>query len=184
MQAAKALWIGAANFKDAADFGGLNFKHKVVHVGPRVTGSNEFFPIEFKMISKFPAPEISVDGNLTEITPSDIDEVDPELPYDRMIYNVVNTQLGLTMERKIYQFSQVHHDNYIITDVTFTNTGNVDSDPDIELPNNTLDSVYIYYHYRWAVSRLSGYVIGNATRWGINTMLDVRGDGVRPDASD
>ena len=178
MQAAKAFWIGVENFTDAEQFGGSTFLHKVVHVGPRVSGANEFFPVKFKMYGKFEQPQVYVDGNLSFELSQEIDELNPNQPYDKMIYSEVNTMLGATVKRKIYQFSQQYHDNYIIHEVTIVNTGNVDDDPEIELPNTTLENLYLYYQYRWAISRNTRYVIGNATGWGINTMLDVRGDGL------
>lgn len=173
IQCAKALWIGATNFSSPVD-PQSPYNVKVVHVGPRVTGGGEFFPQEFKMVSKFEAPQVFVDGDLSVDKDVEIDEVDPSLIADRMIVNTVNTQLGITMTRKIMQFSQEYHDNYIVTEYTFTNTGNVDNDADIELPNNTLTGVYFYYHYRLSVCANTRYVIGNATGWGINAMLDVR----------
>lgn len=178
IQAAKSLWLGAKDFTDAAQFGGSNYAHKVVHVGPRVNGSNEFFPIKWEMTSKVEVPTVSVDGLESSQLPVEVEKIDPTLPYDRMIYNEVNTQLGITVKRKIYQFSQEYHDNYIIHEMTFVNTGNVDDDAEIELPNTTVNDLYAYWMYRWAVSANTRYTIGNATGWGINTMLDVRGDGL------
>ncbi|MCK5457177.1 MAG: hypothetical protein KAI45_08630, partial [Melioribacteraceae bacterium] len=178
MQAAKAFWIGVKNFKDADQFGGSTFLHKVVHVGPRVSGANEFFPVKFEMYGKFEQPKVYVDGNLSFQLSQEIDKLNIDQPYDKMIYNELNTMVGATVKRKIYQFSQEYHDNYIIHEVTIVNTGNVDDDAEIELPNTTLEDLYLYYHYRLAISRNTRYVIGNATGWGINTMLDVRGDGL------
>lgn len=173
IQCAKALWIGCTNFSSPGD-PQSPYNYKVVHVGPRVTGAGEFFPQEFKMISKFDAPQVFVDGDLSYDKTVEIDEVDPNLNADRMIVNTVNTQLGITMTRKIFQFSQEYHDNYIVTEYTFKNTGNVDDDAEIEMPNTTLTGVYFYYHYRLAVCANAGYVIGNPTRWGINSMLDIK----------
>ena len=173
IQCAKALWIGCTNFSSPGD-PQSPYNVKVVHVGPRVSGAGEFFPQEFKMISKFDAPQVFVDGDLSYNKSVEIDEVDPNLIADRMIVNTVNTQIGITMTRKIFQFSQEYHDNYIVTEYTFKNTGNVDADPEIELPSTTLTGVYFYYHYRLAVCANSRHVIGNASGWGINSMLDVR----------
>jgi hypothetical protein len=179
MEAAKALWIGAKDFTDER---GSYFPYKVVHVGPRVKGTNEFFPIQFEMTSRFESPEVMVEGALSQgEAVSEIEGIDPTLKPDRMIVNVVNGQTGITMTRKIFQFSQQYHDNYIIYDYVFTNTGNVDGDPEIELPNQTLEGVYFYFQYRYSVCAQTRYVIGNATGWGINAMLDTRGDGVKPD---
>ncbi|MDR9415934.1 MAG: hypothetical protein RI564_06610, partial [Gracilimonas sp.] len=60
-QASKALWLGVKNFTDSA---GTAYQRRVVHVGPRVNGVGEFFPIEFKLISKYPKPEVYYDDNL------------------------------------------------------------------------------------------------------------------------
>lgn len=174
IQAAKGFWIGSTNFTDQrGDF----YPHKVVHVGPRVSGANEFFPTQFEMTSQFDPPFVFVDGVVSQDKNVDNDFVDPSLSSDRMIINTVNTQLGLTVTRKIFQFSQEYHDNYIISEYTFKNTGNVNSDPAIELPGNTLTNVYFYFQFRLAVNSNTRYVIGNSTGWGINTMNDARGDG-------
>ncbi len=173
MQAAKGLWIGAADFTDE---NGRNYDHKVVHVGPRVSGGTEFFPMEFGLTNKIEPPVVTVDGVTSFQLPVDSDvEPDNTLPYDRVITNVTNTQLGITMERKIYQFSQEYHDNYIIQEYTLTNTGNVDDDADIELPGQTLKDVYAFFQYRLAICQNTRYVIGNGTGWGMNTMLDRTG---------
>jgi len=173
MEAAKALWIGVKNYKDA---GGRNYEYKVVHVGPRVTGAGEFFPVKFEMISRFEPPTVYVDGNQSIGVTVENNSVDPTLICDRMIVNVVNTSIGITMTRKIMAFSHPLHDNYFIYDYVFTNTGNVDDDPEIELPNQMLEGVYFFWQYRYSVCADTRYVIGNATGWGINAMLDSRGD--------
>ncbi|MEK9136371.1 MAG: hypothetical protein AAB393_04560, partial [Bacteroidota bacterium] len=182
MQAAKGLWIGCTNFTDP---GGSNYAKKVVHVGPRVRGEGAgtdggFFPITWQTISRFEPPTVYIDGAQSEGKPLTNDAVDPTMKADRMILNVVNTSIGLTMTRKIMAFSQSFHDSYIIYDYTFTNTGNTNKDTVTELPNNTLTGVYFYYQYRYAICRETRYLFGNATGWGINTMNDTRGDGVKP----
>lgn len=181
MQAAKGLWIGVKDFTDATN---TYYQHKVVHVGPRVRGSNEFFPVQFEMVSRFDPPEVYVDGNRSQGEALvNNDRVDPAMAADRMIINVTNTQTGITMTRRIMQFSQEYHDNYHVMEYTFTNTGNVDADPDIELPATTLTGVYFFFQYRMAVGRECRYVIGNGSGWGMNTMIDTRGDGVKADAA-
>ena len=176
-EAAKGFWIGAKNFTDER---GQNFPFKVVHNGPRVNGAGEFFPIRFDMISKFDPPAVSVDGEASEDKPLINNFVDPNLPCDRMIIDVVNTALGITMTRKILAFGQQFHDNYFIYEYTFKNTGNTDADADIELPSTTVSDVYFYWQYRYAICKESRYVVGNSSGWGINTMNDTRGDGLSP----
>lgn len=182
MQAAKALWIGTRNFTDTR---GEFWDRKVVHVGPRVSGANVFFPIEFTTIGRFDQPIVFVDGDLQySESPMDIDEVDPTIPSDVLLYNKVNTQIGLTMEREIMQFSRDYHDNYHLMVYTFTNTGNVDDTPGIELPDQTLEDVVIFFQHRLSAVRETRYLIGNHTGWGRNTMNDARGDGRREDPPD
>lgn len=182
MQAAKTLWIGAQNVTDE---NGTSFPQRVVHVGPRVSGAGEFFPVRFEMVSRFEPPVVFVDGVLSEGEAVMVnDRVDPTILPDRMIINEVNTLLGITMERRIMQFSQEYHDNYHVIEYTFTNTGNTDDDPDIELPNQTLEGVYFFYQWRLSVAKETRYAIGNATGWGKHTMNDTRGDGVMQDPPD
>lgn len=180
MQAWKGLWVGA---QDVRGPDGTSYPYRVVHVGPRVTGAGEFFPVEFNLVMPFEQPSVLVDGVVTvPAAEMVVDEVDEETAAAAMIVNRVNTLLGLTMERRILQFSQPYHDNYHIIEYTFTNTGNTDEDDEIELPDQTLEDVYVFKQWRWAPTRETRYVIGsNPTGWGINTMIDVRGDGAGPE---
>jgi hypothetical protein len=178
IQAWKGMWVGAKGFTDAA---GKAWGTKVVHVGPRVSGANEFFPVKFKLKAKFPKPTVYVDGALSEREAGavDVEVVDPTMIWDREIETVCNTQLGLTMTRKIYQFSNQFHDNYIVNEYIYTNTGKADpaDTTKVTLPNQTLDSVMIWFQYRLAPCRQTRYVVNNATGWGKNTIYDARGDG-------
>ncbi|MGM0739406.1 MAG: hypothetical protein ACQETM_09650, partial [Bacteroidota bacterium] len=171
-QATKAFWIGARNFNDGDN---APFDYKVIHTGPRVLGGDYFFPREFKLVSRLPASEVLVDGNptfLEEVVP---DEIDPDLPSDRMIRNTVETALGLTFTREIHQFSQDYHDNYHIFDYTFTNeTGQYRN-----IPEQTLTDLYFYFQFRYAPILKSRYMVANHTGWGRNTMNDRWGDGLQ-----
>jgi hypothetical protein len=177
-QATKSLWIGLASHTDTT---GTEYAPKVIHNGPRVTGEGSFFPVEMKLISRQPEADVTVYGIKAGFTQSEPDEIDPDLPSERMIYNRVNTSVGLTMERRIYQFANPWHDNYHITEYTFTNTGIVDAGDTPVLPDQVLDSLYIHFQNKYAFIRQTRYTIGNATGWGINTMIDRFGDGLGPD---
>lgn len=177
-QAAKGLWIGCQDFTEV---NGDVRADKVVHAGPRVNGANEFFPIEFIHISKYDNPAVTVDGVTTYGKFVEIDSVDPNLKATRMLYNKVNTQIGITMERKIYQFSENYHDDFIVTEYTYVNTGNIDDDPEIERPDNPLKDVRFFYQYRISPCRETRYLIGNSSGWGVNTMLSARGEPGRND---
>ena len=179
MEAAKGIWIGVKNWKDAT---GHVWPVKVIHFGPRYDGdASEFVPVAFTTTDRIARPQVVVDGNTSYNIPPDVDNVDPTLKPERIIYDSVNTSIGLTMVRKMIGFTQVYHDNYVIYDYTFTNTGNTNADPTIELPGQELDSIRVFFQYRYAVCADTRYVIGrNSAGWGIGANSDTRGDGLNP----
>lgn len=176
-QAARALWIGAESFTDQND---ETFSPKVVHVGPRVSGEQSFFPVDFQLKSRFDEPAVFVDGVPTFNEPVQIDEVDENLIADREIHSTVNTAMGVTMNRTIRQFSQEHHDNYHVIEYEFINTGEVDNQG-TEAGPQTLEDVWFFLQNRLAIVRQTRFVFGNETGWGYNTMIHRRGDGMHGD---
>ena len=173
IQAAKGFWIGLQNFTDAS---GGGWPVKVVHVGPRVFGNFEFFPVpdNFQLFAKFDRPRVLVDGTPSRGTPEEIGGSDPTLKADRMLLTVANTSVGITVNRKIYAFSQQYHDNYHIFDFTFTNTGYTD-ETNVKKLNQTLTGVYFYWQFRYSSTAEVRYTVNNSSGWGINTMNDARG---------
>lgn len=173
MQAAKGLWIGCKNYIDP-QANNTKFDFKVVHCGPRspMGGSSEFLPIEFKHYAKFQPTVVRVDGAVTNYPGQNtkIDSIDENMPYDQMIYNYVNTQLGVSMKRKIYQFSNPYYDNFHVTEYTFYNTGNIDQDVEIERPNVDLEDVYFYFQRRHGFVKETRLLFGDPTAWGANTL--------------
>jgi len=95
---------------------------------------------------RYQPPSILVDGLPTnEPFPQTGDEVNPEVipgTADIMVESWINTSMGLTIHQRTLAWSQKNHDDYIIFDWTFTNTGNTDADPEIELPDQTLYDMY------------------------------------------
>ena len=181
MQAARGWWVGCKNFTDEK---GNYFPYKVVTVGPRPPQFFAAYPIQMEMVSKFEPTIVTVDGVPSAGKDLVIDRFDADMKWDRMIINKVATQIGVTMERRIFEFSQQYNDNYIVYEYTFTNTGDTDGDTTtIELPNNTVQDMYTFWTYRNAVNQSVRFVIGNSTGWGKNTMNDARGDGnpIKPD---
>mgnify|MGYP003640883517 FL=1 len=170
-QAAKAMWIGAT---DVVDDQGNTYDYRVVHVGPRVTGLGEFYPVEIKTVSRFAPPEVYVDGLGSYGKNVNNDEVDPAMKADRAIVTEMNSLLGITLTRTAKQFSQQYHDNYHVIEYTLTNTGNTDDDAEIELPNETVNNVYLFLQNRMAPVKASRYTVGNPSGWGVNTMIDRR----------
>ncbi len=175
-EAAKALWLGAKNYYDSR--AGKTFTYKVVHAGPRVLNEeSEFMPVKFKLVGKFDHPRVYVDGvSAGRLDYMDfVDSIDASIPSDRLLINVVNTSIGVTVTRKIYAFSQQYNDNYFIYDYTFTNTGIID----VAGTKNeqTLEDFVIFFQYRYAPTREGGpygyYWLPQSTSWGRATVNDV-----------
>ncbi len=178
-EAASGLWIGVTNWTDAT---GTNWQQKVVHVGPRVNGLNEFYPVTFKTVSRFAPPSVYADGNLsTGGAPLSNTTIDPTLKCDREIINIDNTAIGVTMTRKILAWCQNYNDNYFIYEYTFTNTGMIDGTSAAPLASQTLNGLRVFIQSRYACTYDGSQEIGNPTSWGINSMNDARGDGVKVD---
>lgn len=181
----KAMWIGTTNFDDP--YLKKTVPHKVVCVGPKYQHAdliNEIMPVDFRMIGRFAAPTVVVDGvrasdnDLNDV----LDSMDENLPADRMVINTLHSSIGLTTTRKIMQFSQENHDNYIVTEYVFKNTGIVDLNGTVT--PRTLTDVVIFFAYRystgWEAFRLNWAPINNIS-WGRNTMNQVVG--TNPDAA-
>ncbi|MCD6361796.1 MAG: hypothetical protein J7M38_13150 [Armatimonadetes bacterium] len=103
---------------------------------------------------RYQPPAIEVDGfRLDAPYPMNFsDHVDPSrIPgsADAMVESWINTELGITIHQRVYGFSQKNHDDYLIYEWTFKNTGNTDRDDEIELPGQTLEDVYYLRQVRW-----------------------------------
>lgn len=188
--AAGALWIGLKDYADPLQ-DHLVVPYKVTGAGTRETDPVAWMkPTEFKMVGKFPAPTVLVDGaNATDNLLNDIvDSVDANQKADRLIINTVHTNIGLTIHRKIYAFSQQNHDNYYIKEYTFKNTGIIlDNSRPVDV--QTLKEVIIFFNYRpgwggeayendWAQWSIDGDI-----RWGRNSVHHQIGQGQNPNAN-
>ncbi len=174
MQADKSLWIGATNYTETS---GTVRPFKVVHVGPRVTGAGEFFPVEFKVVTKRPVNYPKVDYVDTYKNLLESDEVDENLDCDELIYSEVNSSIGITVKRKVKAWSHPYLDNFNLIEYTFVNTGLIADNKTDKRADATLTDVYFGFSERLAVVREIRYYVGNNSGWGVNTMLDARGDG-------
>ncbi len=168
----KRSWIGVDDFTDEK---GEHWEKYGIYFALDYVGQS-LFPVELKEIAKFKPPAVYVDGNnLTARYLNDIDEYDPNLIADRLVVNVVNTSIGLTMKREVYAFSQQYHDNYFIKVFTFKNTGNTDYDDEIEL-HQDLKGVRISWGTRYSVCREGAYKIGDGQSWGKHSWVTKRGE--------
>jgi len=184
---AKGLWIGCTGYQDR---NGQTYPYKVISIGPRVHDEfYQFIPVEFKMIGRFDHPLVYVDGAIaTDNDLNDIvDELDENLVGDRMVINRLVTYLGIEVTRKVMQFSQQYHDNYLVCDYVFKNTGVYDLDGNTD--PKTLNDVYFYFQYRYgggleAFRAGSFWYPANSINWGANAVNQVVGIGPKAGAFD
>jgi len=108
-----------------------------------------------------------------------IDEVDASMKVEQMLDNIFYTPLGLTVHRKVIGSGQQFHDNYLIYDYTLTNSGIVDNIGTTRSPQ-TLNGVMMYFMSRYGITRDAGDVISTTIMYGINTVVDTRGDTSNP----
>ncbi|MDX1546454.1 MAG: hypothetical protein R3247_05680 [Rhodothermales bacterium] len=171
---ARAFWIGV---KDWTDERGQNLPYYVARMGPRTPGIEVTSPVDTRIIARFEDTAVEVDGALTFDNLAVVDEVDPTIPADRMIVNKHNVDVGISVTRTIYGWINQFHDNYHIIDYEYCNTGNIDDDDEIELPDQTLNDVYFFRIHRWRGNAEEGWTTGNAQTWGKFSMIDIVGDG-------
>ncbi len=190
----KALWIGTTNFKDPSN--GITYPYKVISLGrgTMYTANGLYtanvgavtFPVQFSLVGKFNYPTVIVDGNVaTNLASTDLnsgnageDGVDPTLPCDRMIYNVTNTPIGITITRKVYNWSQQYNDNYFIYEWTFKNTGLTDNAGGKISPVETLQGVVFSFICRLDdafEAYREGWTVNASDDYGRNTINDCIG---------
>ena len=167
----KRAWIAASDFTDENgtdwDYWGTYIYNNYVE--------NSLFPVELKQTAKFNHPAVYVDGYNTSQDLNIVDEINADQIPDRIVTNVVNTSLGLTMTRRISAFSQQYHDNYFIKEFIFTNTGNVDYDEEIELVDS-LNGVRVGWGIRYSVCREGASIVDRQQMWGKHSWVSKRGE--------
>ncbi|MCY4233554.1 MAG: hypothetical protein OXE59_07435 [Bacteroidetes bacterium] len=170
----KAFWIGAKNWTDPD---GNQFPYYVSRIGPSDPGDAFTFPIQNAVIGRTENTVVEVDGSQTFRHLVVLDEVNPNLASDRMIHNIHNTYIGVTVDRRAHAYVNQFHDDYNIIEYQYTNTGNTDGDSDIELPNQTLNETYFFRIHRYKGNGQAAWAVNEAQAWGKFNMIDVVGDG-------
>ncbi len=147
----KAQFMGCKNWTDT-----LGNKHSIKVSGHGQWESDDrhiWIPIPDEAgwtvhrYMRFQPPTVVVDGlQMSDPYPFNLsDHADPsKIPgnADIMTESFVNTDMGVSIHMKAYGFRQPFHDDYVIFEWTFKNTGNVDLDDEIEL-NQTIEN----WHY-------------------------------------
>lgn len=169
----KRAWVGVTDFTGED---GVPWAYKTTYF----YGDEDYIrntAISIRQVARFSAPAVLVDGNnVTAIYAGEIDEVDPTIKADRIVTNVVRTDIGLTMTRNFMAFSQQYHDDYMIVEYIFKNTGNTDADDDIELPGQTLTGLRVGHLTHHTSSREAATVTKGRVTWGANQWQSKRGE--------
>ncbi len=166
------FWYGVRDFVDADN---RHWNVYAVHSTADYVG-NSLFPVQLTQTAKFEPPTVIVDGlNLTAHHLRQIDEYNPDQIPDRIVTNVVNSSMGLTMTRRILAFSQQYHDNYHIREYTFENTGKTGYTDEVKI-RQTLKDLYITLQVRYSVSREGEFSVGGTQRWGMHSWVTRRGE--------
>jgi len=168
----RPLW-GVRDFTDASG----NFYDII---GWQIWSDKNFsfgVPIKLRQIAKFEMPSVYVDGvDVTQPYRAEVDTINPMIIADRIVENVVNTSMGITLKRKIYAFGQQYHDTYHILEYTYINTGNIDEDPEIELPGQQIKDLYIGEHIHYHTSKEAMYTVDWSQIWGNAQWISSRGE--------
>ena len=173
-------WIGTQDFNDAK---GQHWDNYCVSF-TAAYANNSLFPMVHKQSAKIDLPTVYVDG--TDINApyrGEIDEINPDQIPDRIVTNIVNTSMGVTMTRRILAFSQQYHDNYFIKEFTFKNTGIVDATTKKTL-NATVKGFRFGFGVRYSVCREGATSIGGAQEYGQHSWVTRRGEDYAAHASD
>ncbi|MEO0293677.1 MAG: hypothetical protein ABIN61_05595 [candidate division WOR-3 bacterium] len=122
---------------------------------------------------RYKIPEVVVDGIHLEPPKMSGDEINPDYiknfsgnnncTADLIVESSIGTWLGLDIRARYLVWTGKNHDDYIIYDWVFVNTGNINEDPEIELPGQTLDSLYIMRQAQFMPVEVS---------WGSNSWTD------------
>ena len=171
---AKAFWLGT---KDWTDANGQNWPYFVARIGPRTAGADVTFPVQNLLVSRTEDTEVTVDGALSFDNVAIVDQLEPNLPADRMVHNIHNTLIGITVDRRAYAYVNQAHDDYHIIEYNYTNTGNTDDDEEIELGDQSLKETYFFRIHRWRGSLQGAWTVSGGQVWGKFSMVDVVGDG-------
>lgn len=112
-------------------------------------------PLYNKKYVKYPYPEIIV--NETDIsTPPEYEAVVSDLISDQMIETEMRTWLGVNVKQRVYSWSHPDYQDFAIAHIQLINTGNNDSDDEIELDGQNIHNFYF--------CEIQGFNVGTESR--------------------
>jgi hypothetical protein len=171
-QVIERQWIGCQDFVDAKS---QTWESYCVSFTQAFAGIS-IYPMVHKQTAKIDLPMVLVDGaDISSAYRGEIDDLDPNQNPDRIVTNVINTSMGVTVTRKIYAFSQQYHDNYFIKEYTFKNTGYTNA-TNVVSRTATVKGFRFGFGIRYSVSREGAFSIGDGQDWGKHTWVTRRGE--------
>ncbi len=173
-------WIGCQNFTDARS---QTWEDYCVGFTQAFAGIS-IFPMVHKQTAKIDLQMVFVDGtDVNSPYRGEIDEIDPNQIPDRIVTNVVNTSMGVTMTRRIFAFSQQWHDNYFIKEFTFKNTGYTNATNTVSR-TATVKGFRFGFGIRYSVSREGSFSIADGQDYGKHSWVTRRGETYAQHATD
>jgi len=173
-------WIGCQDFVDAKSQTWENYCVPFTAAMANIA----VFPLVHKQTAKMDLPLLFVDGtDISSAYRGEIDELDPNQIPDRIVTNVVNTSMGVTMTRRVFAFSQQWHDNYFIKEFIFKNTGYTNA-TNQQSRNATVKGFRFGFGIRYSVSREGSFSIGNEQSYGQHSWVTRRGEDYAQHAGD
>jgi len=89
----------------------------------------------------------------------------PNMICEQMVVASCNTAHGITLTQRAYAFHDPKYDDFIIVEYIFKNIGDIDSDPEVEYPNNQVKDCYLALKFIPMPSNLSSLVVPGAGGW-------------------
>jgi hypothetical protein len=174
-QTGQARWFAVKDFTDEK---GTEFDRRISKGGYYSTGRGEMFPGPMESISWIDPPTVFVDGLQSFQFPIVYDEVDESIDGAGQLTTVTDTEVGITLKRRVIGFNNEYHDNYHIIEYTYTNTGELTEERGT-LPEQTLEDVYFAQVRNYEVNETGSSIAGNGGGWGRNMLNDVVGDDLK-----
>lgn len=165
-------YIGCKDFTDSKGQHWDNYCNGISTAYANVTT----FPMQLYETAKFPNPTVYVDGvNVSMPYTGDVDSINADQIADRIVTNIVNTSMGITMTRRVLAFSQQYHDNYFIIEYTFKNTGYVGQD-NKKVLNSVVKGFRFGFLNRYSVCREGADKMGYDQEYGKHSWTTRRGE--------
>ncbi|UCD39066.1 MAG: hypothetical protein JSW54_06190 [Fidelibacterota bacterium] len=162
---ASGIYLALPDFTDAQ-----GQRHDYYHAGAwgdRGPYNDRIKVVSEDRYSRWLDPILVIDGDQRPIYPT---AMVPVLPAEMVVQNVTHSETGITITRQAYGWSLRDHDDYIIVEYIFENTGKVmrregfqDREVQISGWPKQLNDVWLALCFRFQPSALGAQHIGN---WG------------------